>query len=301
MSSSLPSSFSVAVDTKRRACVLDTHLALSPYGLLLAQRLSSELDLWLVRELWQILDNTQYYLSEPDQLRPATSGAAAVAAPPTLADRHTLRDTLTQWEVARTETDLAGLKIHWIGDALSESMLPARVDAHLVARFETLARSLDRRVPRPSDDRAAVLVDCIRDAVALTAALMPYRGFILTSRTGSDGAGLDEPELCDHLKRWGLRCSRLGTGAASQLETDLMLPMFARAGVAELMWAGLRLAAVHVLAPKAVMVPRPGSHHDSLDDDLEPSPDDAADGVDWWEGAVSFWYPLGADDERASH
>lgn len=286
--SSLPSSFSVAVDTKRRACVLDTHLALSPYGLLLAQRLSSELDLWLVRELWQILDNTEYYLSEPDQLRPA--GAAVPA------DAESLRTTLTQWEVARTETDLAGLNIHWIGDALSESLLPARVDPHLVSRFETLARSLDKRVARPSNAHASVAVDCARDAVALTVALMPYRAFILTARSDGNGAAPDEPGLCAQIRAWGLRCYPLGTNARIQLEREFVVPMFGRAGVAELMWAGLKLAAIHVLAPKAVMVPR--TYGDPLAADLDatceevPPPE-----ADWWSGAVSFWYPLGADEE----
>src|SRR5262245_19038878 len=129
--SSLPSSFSVAVDLKRRACVLDTHLALSPYGLLLAQRLSSELDLWLVRELWQILDNTDYYLSEADRL--SSVGLTQELSTPLAgqSDAQNLRDALSQWEAARTETDLAGLNIHWIGDALCESLLPPRADAHL--------------------------------------------------------------------------------------------------------------------------------------------------------------------------
>jgi hypothetical protein len=296
--SSLPSSFSIAVDTRRRACVLDTHLALSPYGLLLAQRLSSELDLWLVRELWQILDNTQYYLSEPDQLRSATGAAGSPIAQ---TDAESLRDTLTQWEVARTETDLAGLNIHWIGDALSESLLPARVDPHLVSRFETLARSLDKRVQRPDNDHTGVLVDCARDAVALTAALMPYRAFILTSHAGENGAAPDEPALCSQLREWGLRCYRLGTNARIQLEREFILPMFGRAGVAELMWAGLKLAVVHVLAPKAVMVPRTGDRGDVLDEDLPASGESVSIDADWWNGAVSFWYPLGTDEDEGGH
>ena len=296
---SLPASFSVAVDTKRRACVLDTYLALSPYGLLLAQRLSSELDLWLVRELWQILDNTQYYLTEPDRLRPAAAGESAPLGP--AGDTESLRDTLTQWEMARTETDLAGLRIHWIGDALSESLLPARVDPHLVSRFETLARSLDKRVERPSSDQASVLVDCVRDAVALTAALMPYRAFILTAHTTGNGSTADEPFLCSHLRQWGLRCYPLGVSARIQLEKEFILPMFARAGVAELMWAGLKLAAVHVLAPKAVMVPRGTDHTDTLSEGVESTDQGDAPETDWWNGAVSFWYSLGADETDGTH
>ena len=58
--------------------VLDTYLALSTYGLLLAQRLSSELDLWLVRELWHILDNTELELKHVDSLEPRESGGADI-------------------------------------------------------------------------------------------------------------------------------------------------------------------------------------------------------------------------------
>lgn len=272
--------------------MLDTDLALSPYGLLLAQRLSSELDLWLVRELWQILDNTQYYLSEPDRLRPAAAGVAAPQLAPS-----SLRDTLTQWEMARTETDLAGLKIYWIGDALSESMLPARVDPHLVVRFETLAKSLDKRMERPSDDQTGVLADCARDAVALTAALMPYRAFILTTHVTGKGSTPDEPSLCSHLRHWGLRCYRLGVGAKTQLEKEFILPMFARAGVAELMWAGLRLAAVHILVPKAVVVPRGTDHDETFPHELESPEEGTVSETDWWDEAVSFWYSLSTEED----
>src|SRR6266542_2543158 len=141
----LPSSFSVAVYTKRRACVLDTYLALSPLGLLLAQRLSTEFDLWLVRELWQILDNTQFYLAQPERLLAvAPEGGAAWPAAPV--DAEALRDTLSQWEAARTAHDLTGLRIYWIGDALDESLLPPDADPQVVSRFEMLASSLDARV-----------------------------------------------------------------------------------------------------------------------------------------------------------
>lgn len=276
--------------------MLDTYLALAPYGLLLAQRLSSELDLWLVRELWQILDNTQYYLSEPDRLRPPAAGATT----PRLASREdarSLRDTLTQWEMARTETDLAGLRVYWIGDALSESLLPSRVDPHLVARFETLAKSLDKRIQRPPGGQTDVFADCVRDAVALTAALMPYRAFILTAHATGNGSTPDEPSLCSHLRHWGLRCYRLGVGAKTQLEKEFILPMFARAGVAELMWAGLKLAVVHILAPKAVVVPHGTNHNETFPPELESPGESDVPETDWWDEAVSFWYSLSADDD----
>src|SRR5262245_16700552 len=123
----LPPSLSLTVETSRRACVLDTRLALSSFGLLLAQRLSSEFELWLVRELWQILDNTEFYLSEPESLTRSRAAANGVAAN-SISGTDGIRHALTQWELARTENDLAGLKFFWIGDAVSESLLPSRAD-----------------------------------------------------------------------------------------------------------------------------------------------------------------------------
>src|SRR5262245_27070036 len=131
----IPPSLSLTVDIKRRACVLDIQLALSTYGLLLAQRLSSELDLWLVRELWQILDNTGYYLSQSTSLAPKRLGDAQAPKKNEDAGDSGLREILKQWELARTATDLAGLKCYWLGDALCESLLPSGADPHVVHRF----------------------------------------------------------------------------------------------------------------------------------------------------------------------
>ena len=57
--------FSVRFSQRRWTCVLDPFLALSPNGLILATQLSQVLELWIFRELWQILDNTEYYLHQP--------------------------------------------------------------------------------------------------------------------------------------------------------------------------------------------------------------------------------------------
>ncbi len=51
---------SLTVSQRRWACVLDPTLALSRFGLLLVKRLGEVMELWVVRELWHVLDNTQY-------------------------------------------------------------------------------------------------------------------------------------------------------------------------------------------------------------------------------------------------
>jgi hypothetical protein len=59
---------SVTISQRRWACVLDPTLTLSRFGLLLVKRLGEVMELWVVRELWHVLDNTQYYLQQPASL-----------------------------------------------------------------------------------------------------------------------------------------------------------------------------------------------------------------------------------------
>src|SRR5574337_1811324 len=106
--SAIPPTLSVTVALPRRSCVLDAPLALSRHGLLVARRLSEEFDLWLVREFWQILDNTEHYVRRPDLLTARVLGAQSESTG-AAGDERLLRAVLQQWELARTEKDLAGL------------------------------------------------------------------------------------------------------------------------------------------------------------------------------------------------
>ncbi|MCF6147060.1 MAG: hypothetical protein E3K37_00195 [Candidatus Kuenenia sp.] len=296
----MPPSLSVTVTTKRKACVIDTTLALSRYGLLLTQRLGDEFDLWLARELWQILDNTQYYLSNPQFLTPVRPGiqrkTGKIHANGGNEAKYFLKDILSQWDIARMETDLAGLKIFWIGDAMSESLLPKNADQNLIHRFETLARSLDIKIKKNGSDtqQENIFVDCFRDVVALTAALIPHRGFILT-RHGmmSDELPENEPIICSYLRNWGIPCYRVGMDQKIEIEKASLFPIFARAGVTELMWAGLNLAVVHICAPDAIIMPFISNEDDVFERALEPLHEQREEEMkDWWRHAVCFWYPL---------
>jgi hypothetical protein len=291
-----PSSFSVAVHTKRRACVLDTQVALSPFGLLLAQRLSAEFDLWLARELWQILDNTQFYLAQPERLLPfVPDGQASLPLEP--ADGDLLRDTLRQWEAARTAHDLTGLRIYWIGDALGESLLSPGADPDLVSRFEILASSLHARARLRAREEDGVLVDCFRDAVALAATLVSYRPFILTCLTqdisGIGGGG--EPLLCSYLRQWRIGCEHVDKTKTADMERDGLVSLIAKAGAGELLWTGLNLAVIHVLVPKAIVMPSVRPAGDELYAELPASDEPDVEALDWWKNARSFWYPVSPD------
>lgn len=291
MSALLP--LSVTVSAKRRACVLDTDLALSRHGLLLALRICEEIDLWLVRELWQILDNTSYYLEHPESL--SASRAAGQDPPADDHDRELIRDVLSQWELARIESDLGGLNIFWVGDARSESFLPKGTDPNLVVHFESLAASLENRIDRMGGaiSTESVHVDCFRDAAALTAALTPYQGFILTRcPTNGNGKTGEPPAICSYLDRLGIaQCKPPAAEHLIQQEKDLLWPIFTRTGVTELMWDGLSPVVVHILAPKSILIPWAAKASETYADGLEFNAS-VQEPVDWWKDAKYYWYPL---------
>jgi hypothetical protein len=74
---------------------------------------------------------------------------------------------------------------------------------------------------------------------------------------------------------------------------EFIRPILARTGVSELMWAGLNLAAVHLLVPNAVVIPDIAKEAPSFADELPVSEEDET--VDWWEDAIGFWYAMGYD------
>jgi hypothetical protein len=276
----------VNVNAKNWSCVLDIHLVLSRYGLLFALRLAEEMNVWLVRTLWDILDNTQYHLLNPETLamHARDEGNDSLVA------------ALNQWQTARTETDLLGNHVFWTGDSIQDSLLPKEVDKNLISRFELLAKSIDSALehnnlgPQPSQ----IFLDCSRDAVALSAALAKYRPIVFTVHGGrGEGAGHEtEPYLCRFLRSCGVPCRRAKWDGSIKLMQDYLAPIFVRTGIAELVWAGMSLAAVHIVAPRAYVVPS-AADEESFHQGLPPLSDDDAESEQWWDDAVAFWYPIG--------
>jgi hypothetical protein len=276
---------SVTVGQRRWPCVLDPALALSRHGLTLAQRLGDLMEVWVVRELWHILDNTHFYRHKPEALLPPGARGEGEA--------RALAASLAAWERARLQTDLGGLKLFWVGDGPGESFLPHGADPRLAPRCEALARALDRRLPREGRLEGSGLGPAFRDAAALGAAL--GAAFVLTARP-PQGA----PPICDALAGWGVSCAELGPGdELAALERAELRRLCVHAGLAELFWAGLGLSVLHVMAP-----PAPGGPDappagldggDGLDED-EPAradfdqPDLSED--DPWTLARAFWYPI---------
>lgn len=287
MASAASPTLSIAVETRRRACVLDSTLALSPYGLALAQRLSREVTLCVGRELWELLDNSADLLSRASLV---AGGAPATGDHATLSS---LEEAVRQWDVARAEKDLGGLHLFWIGDATGTSLLPPEIDAGIVPRFELLARALDARAGKERGDGARQGFEaCLRDEIALTVALAPLHAFLLTlCDPPAEHESPVEPALCATLRRWGIPCHPVLGSWSQRMERELFEPLFVRAAVPELIWAGsLQLAAVHVVARRAAAIPSFGLPAE-LPDDLQVTDLELADDG-WWDDAVAFWYPI---------
>ena len=130
-------------------------------------------------------------------------------------------------------------------------------------------------------------LDCARDAVALTAALGRYRPVILTLAGGAQSQ--DEPYLCRYLDACGIACRPAGNNTGTNPMREYLSPMFARCGVAELFWSGMPLTAVHLVAPRAFLLPGPEAR---VPDEPEVLAAGRAGYVpgDQWEGAMAFWY-----------
>ncbi|MEI9983705.1 MAG: DUF4438 domain-containing protein [Aliidongia sp.] len=154
------------------------------------------------------------------------------------------------WLRLRDEAGLGGAKLCWVRDAVRESRLPDGLDESVVPRWEAMAEALDERLS--GAEASGPMVAATRDAVAL-AALLP--GAVLLSLR--DDPNRDEPPaLCRHLEDWGVPCRRLDAlDDLVAMERGLMLQLLVEAGLAGLIWAGIRLALVHLVVPGRSRLP----------------------------------------------
>jgi|APAra7269097289_1048552.scaffolds.fasta_scaffold00037_23 hypothetical protein len=253
--------FSVSVAERRATCILEPSLMLSAYGLPLARRLAGAMNLWVVRELWHILDNSQLFLQRPALL-------FGDAAAPSDDQLNAATRALQDWERLRQDTDLNGLRLYWLFDSVAESKLPAGLDGSTLARFDFLCAMLDSE--RGGD---APIKLAVRDSIALAATL--GGALLLTALPLGDNA---RPMICSLLE------GELDIRPVPQddqlmaIERQYLRELLVHAGAAGLLWDKLRLAVIRVAAPAA--------EEAILPDDAQtgtPSP---------WAGARAYWYPL---------
>ena len=228
------------------SCVIDPVLALSEYGVPLIQQLGKYMELWVVRELWNILDNPTFYLNQPDLITP--KGLATRNSPQQ--ERRALESTLASlkaWATFRSETDLSGLGLFWLGDSLKESLLPDNQSLDLFHRWEAIAATLDHELDlQPT--RSSILSLAFRDTIALTISL--GSAFILSYHPTTDFEEPHPPEICRTMETWGLICQTLSPEDAMVIrERGILQQLLVSTGLAKYLWAGNNLAVVHLISP----------------------------------------------------
>jgi hypothetical protein len=264
-------------------CVLDPSLLLSPYGLPITRGLADVMEVWVVRELWHILDNIQFYLQHPESIQ---AGVAATTANHVPIAQSEIAQTLRDLEYWRMNTDLARLNLFWIGDRPNESFLPSSVDPQLIHRWEFLAAALNKEL----DAHFNVLVGldvALRDAVALSVALSS--AFILTYQTPAKYRANSPPGLCLTLENWGFSCQQMdGSDPIVHLERDQLLRLLIAVGAAKFLWSGLHLAILHVVTSSGCMTSLVADRlcQTGKQENAEPETPRL------WQGAQGFWYWL---------
>jgi hypothetical protein len=288
--------FRVDIKTKEWCCIFDVQLALSRLGLALALRLSEQIEVWQVRGFWQMLDDSDYYLSNEKMLQQGGAYQLPIFSQE-VAKLNQSREILDEWQTARFQSDLMS-RLSWLGYAVEESMLPQDIDSQLDYRFDILGQSLEER--RSKAQRQSKLeqvqYECARDAVALTVALSRYKPFILTLCQASDDAtkGVQEPQLCEYIRDCDIDCVRANNDAKINAMASYLTQTLTSTGALELIYAsGLNLAVVHIVAPKAYVmsVQRP---EEQLDPQVIPIKTTAnqSETFQSWNGCTAFWYPL---------
>jgi hypothetical protein len=275
MSAALPD-FSLNISQKRWACVLDPTLALSVYGLPLLMRLGETMEVWVARELWHILDNTHFYLEQPEMLL-AENGQGNQTE-----KVQAMVQTLLEWERIRLDNDPTRQHCYWIGDSPLESFLPENCEPDIVWHYEALSEALDLRLP----DKESPLSAACRDTATLATCLPT--AFVLT-HIPSTSAEKSCPTICQVLEAGGIPCRKVTADDPWQKqESDLLRQILIQTGVNKWVWYGLRLAVLHIAAPAACVIDT-----ERLDYGLNESEMLASESsIDYWHEARGFWYPL---------
>ncbi len=269
-------------------CIIDPALALSVHGVPLIQQLGEVMELWVVRELWHILDSYSFYLQHPELITPKGINSCRTAKQERVALEETLW-SLKRWEQFRMENDLARLNLFWLGDSLRESLLPKNRNLEIFWQWEALAKSLDSQLDE-SQTIDYILPLAFRDTIALAASL--GSAFILTYQQEVDFEKNLPPEICKALQFWGISCQVLTPrDSFISIERDYLRQLLISTGTIKFLWAGLRLTVLHLFVPES---PKANVLSQKLPFSPSDLADDRADSPKLqnkpWIGARGFWY-----------
>lgn len=275
------------INQQRPRCVIDPALALSPSGLLLYKSLGEVMELWMVRELWYILDNINLYLQRPELVVPGIYASSKTLSEKRISFEETLW-SLKEWERVRGEVDLSRLNLFWLGDNLRESLLPKDREPEIFSYWESLASSLDIQLNQlPTND---VLTLAFRDAVALAVSL--GSAFILTYQNISDYDNNFPPDICKALENWDIPCQRLTNKDPILIsERDYLRHLITNAGLAKLFSADIHIVILHLVIPCAL--PQTEQKENQLARKFYSEEIDYLEsGKYLWTNIRGFWYQL---------
>jgi hypothetical protein len=288
MTATLVPDFSITLNQRRWACVLDPSLALSDYGLPLVKQLGEFMELWIVREFWHILDNPQFYLHQPDRI--LGQQAATLTVPQQRSLSQQVIRSLKEWERLRTNVDRSTRNINFLADVIGESCVPPGLDPGMIWRWESLAQSLDTQL-----DTQAVKADTLTLAYRDLAALAAARpACILTYRSAEAIRDRHPPNLCTTFEQWGIRCQEVvQRDVIATIEREQFQNLLVHAGLSKLLWAGLNLVILHLMVPAAATLSTTTDWSEEYSfSEIGDIPDTQNLQINFWQGAHGFWYPL---------
>ena len=266
---------------KNWGCILDPALALSHHGVIVAESMSKEIELWVVQELWNIVNNAEFYCDRIELITPQTvvMKKRAVTAE--------VIWSLKEWSQTKQEKDLAKLGMYWLGDNLQESLLPKDKPVEFFKQWQNSATALDSRSPETQQDRN-ILNLAFRDTIALAASLKS--AFVLTqSSTNSNDSS---PAICKALKKWGISSQFVNKrNPIVAMERQYIRQLIVRAGLGKLLIAGVNLAAFHLVIPPSIASVNTFSYP-SLQTFKQSNFEDINRESYFWNNVKGVWYSL---------
>ena len=264
------------------SCVLDPALALSHHGVLVAESMSKEIELWVVQELWNIVNNAEFY-SERTEL--ITSQTTAIEEKAVTAETIW---SLQEWSRTKQEKDLAKLGMYWLGDNLQESLLPKDKSIEFFRQWHNWATALDSRSPQTQQNNN-ILTLAFRDTIALAASLKS--AFVLTCRSSTSSSN-SVPAICNALENLGIPSQFVNKrNPIVAMERQYIRQLIVRAGLGKLLIAGLNLAAFHLVIPPNVTSVNT-FHHSSLQVFQPNNFDNINRESYFWNNVKGVWYGL---------
>lgn len=227
------------------SCVIDPILALSKYGPDITRQLSPVLNLWVSRELWNILNDVDFYLNNLTKLFPKNVNHPLFERgyATSLGD---VTQSLKIWEEIRSESDLNSLQLFWVGDNLKNSLLPSR-SYLLVETWERLTSTLDAEIGDNHADNNALIFAC-RDAISLLATIQP--SFILSYQDETEYLNEHPPKICKFLESLNISCRKIDPeNSFTSLETDNLRQVLALAELAKYKWCGMHFCVIFMVLP----------------------------------------------------